>query len=74
MLIGYMHNLSPPKSYRRDTMNYSTFGLQIETGEVEDSLCFSSAKRMLLEEKQSHRTAVKLLDYTLTLLGKNRCK
>ena len=68
-LIGYVHKLSPPKRNRRDTMNYSTFGLQTETGKVEDGLCFSSAKRILLEEKQLNRTAVKLSAYTLTSLG-----
>lgn len=68
-LIGYVQNLSPPKRNKKDTLNYSTFQLQMATGKVKEGLCFSSTKRRLLEEKQSTRTALKLMGYTSTATG-----
>lgn len=64
--IGYVHNLFPLKRNRRDTMNFSTLVLQTAEGRLQEALCFSGAKRRLLEEKQSNRTAVKLVTYTST--------
>ncbi len=65
-LVGYVHKLSPLKRNRRDTMNYSTFVFQGDNENIREGLCFSSAKRRLLQEKESNRIAVKLTGYTFT--------
>lgn len=68
-LVPYVHNVSPVKRNRKDTMNYTMLRLQTRDG-IEDALCFSDAKRPLFVEKESTRTAVKLTKYTKTVDGK----
>ena len=68
-LVPYVHNVSPVKRNRKDTMNYTMLRLQTRDG-IEDALCFSDAKRPLFVEKESTRTAVKLTKYTKTVHGK----
>ena len=65
-LVGYVHKLSLLKRNRRDTMNYSTFVFQGDNENIREGLCFSSAKRRLLQEKESNRIAVKFTGYTFT--------
>ncbi|KAJ7380638.1 hypothetical protein OS493_007003 [Desmophyllum pertusum] len=64
-LIAYVHNVSPPKRNRNDTMNYCSFNLQT-SNEDQEALCFSNAKRMLLVESEKNRRAIKLTQLAKT--------
>ena len=65
-LIGYVHNLSPPRRNRGNTMNYCTFVLQTSAQETLQALLYSTHKRPLLLESQNNRTPVKLKHFTYT--------
>ena len=65
-LIGYVHNLSPPRRNRGNTMNYCTFVLQTSAQETLEALLYSTHKRPLLLESQNNHTPVKLKHFTYT--------
>lgn len=71
-LIAYVHNVSPLKRNKRNTMNYTTLRLQFDSDckdsdhSPRDALCFSKTKRKLLVEKEQSRTPVKISKYTYT--------
>lgn len=48
-LVGYVH-VSPVKRNKRNTLNYSTFTLQVEENSMHDALCNSTTKRAILAE------------------------
>ena len=65
-LIRYIHNVSPIKRNKRDTVDYSTFTLQVAENKAHKALCYSTSKRAILAEKETPRTPVKLMRYAKT--------
>ena len=65
-LVGYVHNVSPGKRNKRNTLNYSTFTLQVGEHSMHDALCYSTTKRAILAEKEASRTPVKIARFTRT--------
>ena len=65
-LVGYVHNVSPVKRNRRNTLNYSTFTLQVGENSMHDALCYSTTKRAILAEKEASRTPIKIARFTRT--------
>ena len=66
-LIAYVHNVSPVKRNRRNTVDYSTLSLQTADSQVlEEAMCYSTAKRLILMDKEKSRTPVKFSRYTRT--------
>jgi len=63
-IIGYVHNLSPIKRNKRNTIDYTSFTLQLSENTKQPALCFSKTKRKILEEKSTTRTPVKIMRYT----------
>ena len=59
-LIGYVHRMSPLKRNKRDTIDYSTLRLQTEEDDLQDVLCYSKAKRVLLMTSMNSRTPVRI--------------
>ena len=67
-LIGYVHNLSPKKRNKKDTLDYSTLTLQTEDT-YQDVLCYSMAKRPLLMTSMTSRTPIKVDRFAKTTDG-----
>lgn len=65
-IIAYVHNLSPSKRNRGNTMSYCSLTLQTSDQANQEALLYSMAKRSLLLQNQSSRTPVKIRNYTLT--------
>ena len=65
-LVGYVHNVSPVKRNKRNTLNYSTFTLQVGENSMHDALCYSTTKRAILAEKEASRTPIKIARFTRT--------
>ena len=65
-LVGYVHNVSPVKRNKRNTLNYSTFTLQVRENSMQDALCYSTTKRAILAEKEASRTPIKIARFTRT--------
>lgn len=65
-VIGYVHNLSPLKRNRNNTMNYATLTLQTSSNETKEALLYSPQKRQLFAERSETRTPVKLVDIAYT--------
>ena len=63
-----MHNLSPLRRNKKNTVDYSTLQLQVDGSgggsDFQEALCFSKTKRKLLMDKQESRTPVKISRYT----------
>ena len=58
-MIAYVHQLSPPRRNKKNTMDYSTLLLQTEDT-TKEALCYSKNKRPLLNDSQTSRTPIKL--------------
>ena len=67
-MIAYVHNLSPLKRNRKNTLDYSTLTLQTK-GERKDALLYSKTKRPLLVNSVDSHTPVKIQRYTFTSDG-----
>ncbi|CAB4000908.1 Hypothetical predicted protein [Paramuricea clavata] len=67
-LIGYVHNLSPKKRNKKDTLDYLTLTLQTEDT-YQDVLCYSMAKRPLLMTSMTSRTPIKVDHFAKTTDG-----
>lgn len=65
-LVGYVHNISPIKRNKRNTLDYSTFKLQLGEKLMQEALCYSPSKRAILAEKEASRIPVKITRYTKT--------
>lgn len=67
-IIAYVHNLSPLRRNKKNTVDYSTLQLQVngigDEIDFQEALCFSKTKRKLLMDKQESRTPVKITRYT----------
>lgn len=66
VVIGYVHNLSPTKRNRGNTLSYCSLTLQTSTSQSREALLYSPAKRTLLEQSQTSHTPVKILNFTHT--------
>ena len=62
-LIAYIHNVSPVKRNKRNTIDYCELTLQTEK-ETQKAICFSKSKR-----RETDRTPVKISNYTKTADG-----
>lgn len=67
-VIGYVHNLSPTKRNKKDTLHYLTLSLQTKDT-YEDVLCYSIAKRPLLMTSMTSRTPIKVDRFAKTTDG-----
>lgn len=63
-IIAYVHNLSPFKRNKRNTIDYSTLVLQTDATTIQSALCYSKSKRKILEEKETTRSPIKITRYT----------
>lgn len=63
--IAYVHELSPVKRNKRNTVDYSTLVLQASDRNVQ-GLLYSKSKRQLLENSQASRTPIKIQRFTHT--------
>lgn len=63
-LFGYVHNISPIKRNKRNTLDYSTFKFQLGEKFMQEALCYSPSKRAILVEKEASRIPVKITQYT----------
>ena len=61
-LVAYVHDLSPIKKARTANTKYYKMKLQTEN-EVRDAVCYSTAKRQLLEISQQSLSPNKLLNF-----------
>ncbi|KAJ7377701.1 hypothetical protein OS493_027263 [Desmophyllum pertusum] len=66
-VIGYVHNLSPSKRNKRNTLDYSTFTLQVGETSMQEALCYSKTKRSILSEKETSRIPVKIAHFAKNL-------
>ena len=67
-VIAYVHNLSPMKRNRKNTVNYFTVVLQTKN-ETVDALLYSATKRQMLQDCANSHTPVKLQRFTKTTEG-----
>ena len=63
-IIAYVHNLSPFKRNKRNTIDYSTLVLQTDATTIQSALCYSKSKTKILEEKETTRSPIKITRYT----------
>ena len=67
-LIAYVHELSPIKKNRRQTMEYSTLVLQTEKKSVQ-ALLYANKKRPILADSARSHTPIKIQRFTKTADG-----
>lgn len=58
--IGYVHQLSPIKRNKKNTIDYSTLLLQTKDGEQQEALLYSKHKRPLSVDSEKCRTPAKI--------------
>ena len=63
-IIAYVHNLSPLKRNKRNTIDYTTLTLQTDATTTQPALCYSKKKRKLLHEHETKRAPIKISRYT----------
>lgn len=69
-VIAYVHQLSPSKRNKKDTLYYSTLLLQTSEDGCQDALLYSKQKHKLLSVSQMSHTPVKIQRFTHTSDGK----
>ena len=69
-IIAYVHQLSPSKRNKKDTLYYSTLLLQMSENGCQDALLYSKQKQKLLSDSQKSHTPVKIQRFTQTSDGK----
>ena len=60
IIIAYVHDLSLVRHNKTNTVDYATLTLQTSENITEPAICYSKAKRKLLEEKETTRSPIKL--------------
>ena len=70
VVIAYVHQLSPSKRNKKDTLYYSTLLLQTSENGCQDALLYSKQKHKLLSDSQKSHTPVKIQRFTHTSDGK----
>lgn len=68
-IIAYVHQLSPIKRNKKNTIDYSTLLLQTKDEEPQEALLYSKHKRPLLVDSEKCRTPVKIQRFTYTSDG-----
>ena len=63
-IIAYVHNLSPLKRNKRNTIDYTTLTLQTDATTTQPALCYSKTKQKLLHEHETKRAPIKISRYT----------
>ena len=63
-IIAYVHNLSPLKRNKRNTIDYTTLTLQTDATTTQPALCYSKTKRKLLHEHETKTAPIKISRYT----------
>lgn len=63
-LIAYVHNLSPVKRNKKNTIDYTTLVLQTDAREKQPALCYSKSKRKILDEHETKRAPIKITRFT----------
>ena len=70
VVIAYVHQLSPSKRNKKDTLYYSTLLLQTSENGCQDALLYSKQKHKLLSDSQKSHTLVKIQRFMHTSDGK----
>lgn len=70
IVIAYVHQLSPSKRNKKDTLYYSTLLLQTSKNGGQDALLYSKQKHKLLSDSQKSHTPVKIQRFTHASDGK----
>lgn len=68
-LIAYVHEVSPTKSNRANTMEYFDVCLQTEHNQSQRAVCFTKSKRQLFVDRQQTKMPVKLTNFTMSTNG-----
>ena len=68
-IIAYVHQLSPIKRNKKNTIDYSTLLLQTKDEPAQEALMYSKHKRPLLVDSEKCRTPVKIQRFTYTSDG-----
>ena len=68
-IIAYVHQLSPIKRNKKNTIDYSTLLLQTKDEAAQEALLYSKHKRPLLVDSEKCRTPVKIQRFTYTSDG-----
>ena len=63
-LIAYVHNVSALKRNKKNTIDYTILTLQTDASTSQAALCYSKAKRKILEEHETKRAPKKITRYT----------
>ena len=63
-LIAYVHNVPPLKRNKKNTIDYTTLTLQTDASTIQPALCYSKAKRKILDEHETKRAPIKITRYT----------
>ena len=63
-LIGYVHNVSTLKRNKKNTIDYTTSTLQMDTSTTQPALSYSKAKQKILDEHETKRAPIKITRYT----------
>ena len=63
-IIAYVHNISPLKRNKKNTIDYTTLTLQTDAFTTQPALCYSKAKRKILDEHETKRAPIKITRYT----------
>ena len=63
-IIAYVHNLSPLRRNKKDTMNYCTLTLQTEANQTQEALLYSKNKRPILLNSAESHTPLKIQRFT----------
>ena len=69
-IIAYVHQLSPIKRNKKNTIHYSTLLLQMKDESAQEALLYSKHKRPLLMDSEKCRTPVKIQRFTFNSDGK----
>ena len=68
-LIGYVHDVSPLKRNRRNTVDYFQINLQTENCDKLKTVCYEKSKRPLFQAREETKTPVKLTNFTMSTTG-----
>ena len=68
-IIAYVHQLSPLKRNKWNTMNYSTMVLQTSTKEAQEALVYSEGKRPMLADSERSHSPIKIQRFTYSSDG-----
>ena len=71
-IIVYVHNRSPIKRNKKNTIDYKTLTLQISDNPKQPALCYSKNKRKILEEKETTQSLVKIITRYTTSTDKTK--